>query len=144
MANNYPTIMHQWFEEVWNQRNADTIERLLAADATVHGITDEHGKELVGPVAFRDFQRRFLNAFPNMVVEVVDSVSTADKVAVRCVVRGKHQGDGLGIKATQKEANFTGMCIAHVKNGKVVEAWNNFDFLVMHTQLGTINSLGKV
>ena len=144
MANNYPTIMHEWFEEVWNKRNAETIDRLLAPEATVHGITDEHGKELQGPAAFRQFQRRFLNAFPNMVVEVVDAVSAGDKIAVRCVVRGKHEGDGLGLKATQKEANFTGMCLAHVKNGKVVEAWNNFDFLGMHTQLGTLNLLANV
>jgi len=69
MPNKYPTLIHEWFEEVWNRR--------------------------------------------------------------------KHEGDGLGIQATQKETKFTGMCIARVKNGKFVEAWNNFDFLTMHTQLGS-------
>ena len=71
-------------------------------------------------------------------MEIADTVSDGDKIAARCVVRGKHDGDGLGFKATQNETTFTGMCIARVKNGQFVEAWNNFDFLTMHTQLGTL------
>jgi steroid delta-isomerase-like uncharacterized protein len=143
MSKKYPTLMHEWFDEVWNRGNAETIERFLAADAIVHGITDESGNELRGPNAFKKFHTRFLNAFPNLTVEVADAVSDGDQIAVRCVVRGKHDGDGLGFKATQKETTFTGMCIARVKDGKVVEAWNNFDFLTMHTQLGTLKLLSQ-
>jgi steroid delta-isomerase-like uncharacterized protein len=138
MAKKYPTLVHEWFEEVWNQRNAQTIDRLLAADAIVHGLTDGSGKEVRGPKAFREFHSRFIDAFPNIKVEVSDTISEADKIAARCSVRGRHEGDGLGIAATQKEIEFTGMCIARVKNGQIVEAWNNFDFLTMHTQLGSL------
>jgi predicted ester cyclase len=28
------------------------------------------------------------------------------------------------------------MCIARIENGKIAEAWNNFDFLSMYQQLG--------
>ena len=141
MKKKYPNLMHEWFDEVWNRRNAGTIERLLAADAIVHGITDESGKELRGPKAFKKFHSRFLSAFPNLSVEVEDTISDGDQIAARCVVRGKHDGDGLGFKATEKEIAFTGMCIARVKNGKIIEAWNNFDFLTMHTQLGSLKFL---
>jgi predicted ester cyclase len=143
MPKKYATLVHEWFEEVWNQRHAQTIDRLLAAGAIVHGITDEAGKELRGPKAFKKFHNRFLNAFPNLTVEVADTISHGDKIAARCIVRGKHEGDGLGIKATQKETTFTGMCIARVKNGKITEAWNNFDFLTMHTQLGSLAFLSQ-
>ena len=41
---------------------------------------------------------------------------------------------------TNKAVSITGMCIARVENGKIVEGWNNFDFLSMYQQLGmTLN-----
>jgi predicted ester cyclase len=49
----------------------------------------------------------------------------------------------MGFKATQKSVEFTGMCFARVQDGRIVEAWNNFDFLAMHTQLGTLASLSQ-
>lgn len=140
----YQTLVHEWFEEVWNQRRADTIDRLLAEEAVVHGIVDDQGRELRGPQAFREFHRRFLDAFPDARVEVLEAVSQGDTLAARCVVRGTHAGDGLGLKATHRPAEFTGMCFARVKDGKIVEAWNNFDFLAMHMQLGTLGTLAGV
>jgi len=141
MKKQYPTLIHEWFEEVWNQRNAQTIDRLLADDAIAHGITDARGNELRGRVAFKEFHRRFLNAFPNIVVSVEDAAAEGDKIVARCVVRAKHEGDGLGFPATQKQIEITGMCFLRIRDGKIVEGWNNFDFLAMHSQLGTLASL---
>jgi len=143
MPKQYSTLVHEWFEEVWNQRDTRAIDRLLAPDVIIHGITDEHGNALRGSEAFKGFHRRFLNAFPRITVEVMDTVSEGDKIAVRCVARGKHEGDGLGIPATQKDTEFGGMCFVRIRDGKIVEAWNNFDFLTMHTQLGSLATLSS-
>ena len=141
MKKQYPTVVHEWFEEVWNRRDASAIDRLLGADAIVHGITKDNGEELRGPKDFKEFHRRFLDAFPNIAVEVLDTISEGDKIAGRCVVRGEHKGDALGFAATGKKTEFTGMCFARVKEGKIVEAWNDFDFLKMYTQLGALGEL---
>src|SRR5215510_7911460 len=138
MAKNYPTIVHEWFDEVWNQRNTEAIDRLLAPDAILHGLADETGKEMRGATAFKGFHSRFLNAFPDITVEVADTISEGDKIAARCIVRGRHQGAGLGFPATQKQLEISGMCIARVQNGVITEAWNNFDFLTLYTQLGVL------
>jgi predicted ester cyclase len=53
-------------------------------------------------------------------------------------VRGGHAGDSLGFKATGARAEFDGIAIVRVSNGKFVEAWNNFDFMKMYRQLGAI------
>ena len=141
MATKHKTIIHEWFEEVWNQGNASTIDRLLAADAIVHGIVDKNGDAVRGPAAFKEFHRSFLNAFPDIKVEVLDTIAAGDKLAARCLARGTHTGEGLGFKPTGKSAEFTGMCFARVENGKIVEAWNNFDFLTLHQQLGTLKNI---
>lgn len=143
MSNKYKTLAHEWFEEVWNQGNVGTIDRLLAADAALHGITDENGRELRGPADFKVFHSKFLKAFPSLKVEVMDTVVEGDKFAVRCVVRGRHEGDDLGFAATQKDVEITGIAMARVKDGKFAETWNNFDFLSLYSQLGALNQLGK-
>lgn len=138
MAGKYKTIVHEWFEEVWNQGKAETIDRLLATDAIVHGIVGTNGEVVKGPRGFKEFHHSFLNAFPDIKVEVVDTLVAGDKLAARCLVRGTHTGEGLGFKPTGRSAEFGGMCMARVKNGKIVEAWNNFDFLSLHQQLDSL------
>ena len=64
-----------------------------------------------------------------MMIVVEDMVAEGDKVAARCSVRAKHEGDFLGIAATQSPVDFTGIAIVRIENGKIVEAWNNFDFM---------------
>ena len=59
-------------------------------------------------------------------------------MAARCLVRAKHEGEGLGIAATKSPVEFTGMTIVRVKDGKLVEGWNNFDFMTMNRQIGKI------
>jgi predicted ester cyclase len=39
-------------------------------------------------------------------------------------------------KASGQTVNFTGQTTIKVNDGKITEAWNNFDFLSMHQQLG--------
>jgi len=34
--------------------------------------------------------------------------------------------------------NFTGVSIVRIKDDKIVEAWNNFDFMTMNKQIGVI------
>jgi predicted ester cyclase len=71
-------------------------------------------------------------------VTVEDTIAEGDKVAARCTVRATHAGDGLGFAATQRAMEITGIAIVRVKDGKIIEAWNNFDFMGMFQQLGTL------
>ena len=62
----------------------------------------------------------------------------AAKITARCTVRGTHTGDTLGFAATQAPMEITGISIVRIQNGKIVEGWNNFDFMTMYKQLGAI------
>ena len=65
-------------------------------------------------------------------------MASDNEVLIRCTVRGKHTGDSLGFAATQAQVEITGIAIVRIKDGKIVEAWNNFDFMTMNRQLGTL------
>jgi len=56
-------------------------------------------------------------------------------------VRAKHEGHSLGFAATNREVEFTGMTFARVRDGQIVEAWNNFDFMSMFQQLGALQTV---
>ena len=129
------TLLHRWFEEVWNQGRESVIDELMAEDAIVHGITDDAGNEPRGPAQFKPFFHKFRTAFPDVRITVEDALVDGDKVAVRCAVTATHTGPGM-MPPTNKPTSFTGMCFARVKNGKIAEGWNNFDFLSLYQQLG--------
>lgn len=136
MSEEKKALVCRWFEEVWNKGRAEAVDEMLAAEAVVHGLSDESGQPLRGPAAFREFHQKFRGAFPDIFVTVDDAIVEGDKVAARCTVRGSHTGDNLGFAASHKPAEFTGMSFVRVEDGKIVEAWNNFDFMSMYRQLG--------
>lgn len=131
-------VVRRWFEEVWNRGREEAIDELFDEGGVAHGLADEAGADLRGPAGFRPFFRRFREAFPEIEVVVEDTVSEGDRVAARCTVRGRHRGDALGIRATDSPVEFTGMTFVRVRGGKIVEAWNNFDFMSMFRQLGAL------
>ena len=131
-------VIRRWFEEVWNKGRADAIPELFADEGVAHGLSDDAANPLRGPAGFLPFHAQFREAFPNIEVVVEDQIAEGDLVATRCSVRGKHTGHSLGFAATQAPVEFTGVTITRIKDGKIVEAWNNFDFMKMYRQLGTI------
>jgi len=131
-------LIRRWFEEVWNKGRADAIDEMIAEDCVIHGLSGATGQPVKGPTQFKTFHTTFREAFPDITVAVEDMVVEGDKVAARCSVYGKHAGDSLGYKASQAPVEFTGMVIVRVKNGKIAEAWNNFDFMKMYQQIGAI------
>lgn len=138
MSQESKDLIRRWFNEVWNERRAEAIDEMLAADATVHGLSDTSGMPISNPAAFREFHKQFCGAFPGITVNVDDVIAEGDKAVARCTVRGKHSGDHLGLAATNADVEISGIAIIRVRDGKIAEAWNNFDFLKLNQQLGVL------
>ena len=64
-----------------------------------------------------------------------DVLREGDKEVARCQVTAKHTGDGLGKPPKGNALSFTGMTWVRIQEGKIAEAWNNFDFLTMYRQM---------
>ena len=137
------SLIRRWFEEVWNKGREEAIDELFDEKGVAHGLADETGEPLRGTAGFKPFFRRFREAFPEIEVTVEDTVSEGDRVAARCTVRGAHRGDSLGLAATNRPVEFTGISIVRISDGKIVEAWNNFDVMAMFQQLGALRMEGK-
>jgi steroid delta-isomerase-like uncharacterized protein len=133
-------LVRRWFQEVWNKGRGVAIDEMLAADAVIHGL----GDNLHGPAGFKQFHTAYRNAFPDVKIQIDDIVAEGDIVAARWSGTGTHRGDGLGVPPTGKEVHFRGMVFIRVKDGKLVEGWNNFDQLAMLQQIGAVSPVQAV
>ncbi|HEX3560447.1 MAG TPA: ester cyclase [Pyrinomonadaceae bacterium] len=138
MSEHNKAFIRRWFEEVWNKGREEAIDEMMGEECAANGLVDESGQPLRGPEEFKPFFRKFREGFPNVEVVVEDVIAEGDWVAARCSVRGHHRGDALGFAATERPVEFTGMTIVRISQGKIVEAWNNFDFMTMYQQLGVL------
>ena len=139
MSEENKEIVRRWFEEVWNKGRADAIDEMFDENGIAHGLSDDPANPIKGPRNYRPFYEVFRQAFPNITIVIEDMVAEGDKVAARCAVRGRHEGEFMGRAATQAPIKFSGITIVRIDNGKIAEAWNNFDFLSLYKQCGHIS-----
>jgi steroid delta-isomerase-like uncharacterized protein len=130
--------MRTWFEEVWNQQKTETIYRLFSADTAIHGLP---GAPMRGHDAFKGIFDSFCGAFPDIHIDVVQTVTQGDTVVAHCRVTATHTGDGLGLPPTNRRVEFEGVTIGRIREGQFVEGWNFYDFLSMYQQIGALPPL---
>ena len=128
-------LARRWFAQVWNRQRAEVIDQLFAPTGVAHGKGAD-GSAARGPDAFKPYHAAYLNAFPDLRIQVEDVVAEGRKVAVRWTATGTHRGDALGFAATQRPMRMSGMTFVVVRNGKIVEGWDSYDSLGMFQQLG--------
>jgi len=121
-------FLRRWCDEVWNKGRDAAIDEMMALDCIAHGLNDEHGHSIRGPEPFRKFYRAFRPQFASIKVHVQDFRIYDDRTAARILVEGMHAASG-------KPVSFAGEVIVRLKDGRAVEAWNNFDFHIMDQQL---------
>jgi predicted ester cyclase len=121
----------RWFEEVWNQGRREAIAEMVAPDAIIH----EGGVDSVGPAGFYPYFDRMQAAFSNIRVKVHDTLVADDKICLRWSCTMKHTGDGLGMPATGRTLETTGISIMRVAGNKFVEGWQNWDLLGLLRQI---------
>ena len=134
MAYDIGALSREWFEVVWNRRDETGIARLASPAVKSYGL-GEDGKPAIGVDQFIQFRRAFLSAFPDLKINVDDVLVDGNKTAIRLTFFGTHTGDGIGIPPTGRHFTSTAMVVVHWQDGKIVEAWNQFDAMGMMRQL---------
>ncbi len=121
----------RWFEEVWNKGRRDAIPEMLAPDAVLH----DGGTDSVGPEGFYPFFDRLSAAFSDLHITVHDTIAEKDRICVRWSCSATHAGEGLGVVPTGKRLHVTGMSMMRVREGRIVEGWQNWDMLGLMEQI---------
>ena len=135
MASESVRFVETWFEEVWKKGRLSAVDEMMAPSATMHGL-GEAGQDVSGPAGFKPFVERLRGAFNDIEITIQQTIEQDDLIASRWVANMTHTGDDLGVPATGKHVTVTGMSIARLQNGKMVEGWNNWDMLSLMQQIG--------
>jgi len=135
MSEENKAVARRLVEEVWNKKNLDLIDEIIAADYVDHTLPTGVPPGREGAKAFIG---AYLNAFPDLKITVEDMLAEGDKVVTRWSATGTHTGELLGIPATGKQVTVTGLDITRFSGGKSVEYWGQFDQMGMMQQLGVI------
>lgn len=123
-------------EEVFNGRNYDRLEDVQAADYVQHGPMP--GMELRGTEASLETMKQFHAAFSDLEANEDLTFSDGDYVCTHYTYTGTHDGDLMGLPATDETAEVRGIVINKVEDGKISEGWVVVDFLALFQQLGLI------
>ena len=131
--------VRQFFDDVYNQRNLDSIDSLLTPGFVYHArVEDVEGIE-----NFKKWISSDRAAFPDMQFTMVDSIAESGKVASTFVVEGTHEKEFRGIPATNKKFETVGMIVFHFDGNKIKEAWVIVDGLSAALQIGIVKRVHK-
>jgi len=131
-------LIHRVVEQIHEGKWADFTE-LHTPDFVCHAPGNpqpQTREELVQSL------RELYAAFPDWHATVEDTIAEGDKVVIRQTCRGTNKGDikELGIPATGKEVTLPVTIIFRIKDGKIAEAWEEFDMMSVMQQLGVMPS----
>ena len=118
-------IINEWFERVWKAREKSAIDALMADDAVAHLAG---GAQVCGIAQFSNVHEMFFSAFPDLSVRMLRSVGDDTQACLHWEVSGTHEGDFFGITATNKKVTFSGMSFVTVRDGKITEGWDCWDY----------------
>ncbi len=137
MSKENKALSRRFWEEVTDQRNLNLAKELFAPDYHHHdpGLPPEVQQSLD---AYIGHLPMFYEAFPDLRVTVEDMIAEGDEVATRWTFRGTHKGELMGIPATGKQVEASGITIHRVSGGRIVEGWTILDNLGMMRQLGIV------
>ena len=110
---------------------------------------EEYQRQAAGlpVVAVREAQRQLTSSirrgFSNIQFTVEDRFADGDKLCVLWTARGTHQGEYMGILATGKAVEASGISVHCFEGGKIRESWDAVDNLGMMQQLGLVPAAGQ-
>jgi len=104
-------LIQKWLD-AWINNDVVQIENLFAQNYTVND-------RLIGIEGVKQSVDFLHTAFSDISVEPNEMVAEGDKVVLRWTVRGKQQGDFMGIPPTGKFVELQGINIYHITGAKI-------------------------
>ena len=135
------SLARRAMEELWTRGDLTVIDQLYSDDCVFHDLgspEDIHGRD-----GLKQYARMYRTACPDLQCTVEEIMAEGDKVALRWVSRGTHQGDLMGIAPTGKQVTFRGIQMQRISEGKIEEEWAGFNTLGALQEIGAVPRWGQ-
>ena len=97
-------LMRRIYDEMWNGGDPGLASEIFAR-----------------PEGVESFVRQFLLSFPDLQHMVEEMIAEGDRVAVRFSAHGTHTGQWLEFAPRGRSIQYTGVTLARIAEGKIVE-----------------------
>lgn len=129
MAEAAVEIVRRFIEEVFVAGRAEAVEALVTPDFVSHGLPG------AGPEVMKAAIARVAPALSETSMQIEDTISEGDRVAIRLVSSAVQSGPFMGLPPTGRPYTIEEIHIFRVADGRVAEHWHQLDGLGMLRQL---------
>ena len=123
------------YQEILNNNDLDALGEVLSEDFQTPRMLPGMPPGLEGA---KQIHQVTLRGMPDWHTKIEELIAEGDKVVARITMTGTHKGEFFGFPATGKRISFTGIYIARIANGKIVEHWGEEDSFGLLQQLGAL------
>ncbi|MBK9270875.1 MAG: ester cyclase [Saprospiraceae bacterium] len=131
---NNKALVKKWILEGWNQnRNREVVADVFAQNwKDGNPSFPDQPSGIEGAMYYVETYRKI---FPDIQFTLTQIIAEEDIVCFRFTAEATHQGEFMGIAATNKRVQFSGIVIHRIENGRFAESWNEIDLLGIRQQL---------
>ncbi len=134
VENNVEMYVSVW-ESTFNEKNIDLVtNENFHQDVTV--VTSNGN--VTGLDEFKAYYANYINGFSDGEFAVINAFSQGDDLVKHWSFKGTHDGEFMGIPATNRSLDLTGTTIVKMKDGKVLQEEDFFDTYSFMKQLGLV------
>ena len=124
------------YQEIYNSNDLDALSEVVSEDLLTPKIMSGIPTGIEGAKAAH---RIMLAGFPDYQTVIDDLIAEGDKVVARITMSGTNTGSFMGMPPTGKHVSFTGIYVARIANGKILEHWGEEDGVSLLQQLGALS-----
>jgi len=129
-------IVRRAVEDIWNEGDLDTADRLFSKAYLNHGglIPDF----VRGPEAMKISVVLFRTAFPTLHITINNLTASGDTVELRWVARRTVAPMSHGGQPEPEAEQLTGTTLSNLAHGQITESWTDWNFLDALQHLQTV------
>lgn len=125
-------MVQRFVEDTINRHDPGAAVDTCSTDYVWHGgsFGETHGL-----ASYQNVLATLLIAFPDLHVEILETIAENDRVVLRFAMSGTHLGDFQGVEPTFKRISGGGTNTYRFENSRIAEEWWGGDVLVILQQL---------
>ena len=132
-SNVAPSPIRMLFEQALTMRDTVILTHAVAPSLIFH---PRGGTDTVTRAQLWQMSQPILTAFPDIRFQVEDELREGDRIAARVLFTGTQRGTWTGLQATGRSVRVSEMFICRLRDGRLVECWQEWDEYGLRRQLG--------
>jgi predicted ester cyclase len=120
-----------------SQGNFDALDAIVSSDYVLHP------EDVRGVEGLKETVEAYRSAIADLHITIDQQFTEGDHVATRYTIRGKHEGELMGMRPTGRDVAFTGITVSRCRDGKIVEEWELVDTVGLLRQVGALPEMAR-